>query len=188
MHPALGLLPIIPAIPHADRDFGIFSEEEAHKHDLLNEMEHRLKVPVEVVLLLFGLANARVEFSAIGEATLLVLLGLLLGKPIGILLMGWLAAIPLGFGLPAGMRVADLFILGCVAAIGFMVSLFVATVAFEAGAVQNAAKMGALLSIGAAGIAILAGRVLKVEKRDQPVDAYSLDNTSETDGDTVVSR
>ncbi len=28
IHPALGLLPIIPAIPHADVEFGVFAEEE----------------------------------------------------------------------------------------------------------------------------------------------------------------
>ena len=56
----------------------------------------------------FGLADAGVEFSAIRPATLLVLLGLIVGKPLGILFMGWLAAKPLGFGLPKGMRVSDL--------------------------------------------------------------------------------
>ncbi len=31
IHPALGLIPVIPAIPHADREFGIFAEEEANQ-------------------------------------------------------------------------------------------------------------------------------------------------------------
>jgi hypothetical protein len=59
---------------------------------------------------------------------------------------GWLAARPLGFGLPPRMRVADLLVIGCVAAIGFTVSLFIAAVAFDPGPVQDAAKMGALMS------------------------------------------
>ncbi len=53
-----------------------------------------------------------------------------------------------------------------VIAIGFTVSLFVASVAFDAGPVQDAAKMGALFSFGAAAIAIIAGKVFRVEKRD----------------------
>ena len=61
IHPALGLLPIIPAIPHADRAFGMFSEAEVYLHDLLNVMEHALKYPVETVLFFFGLLNAGVE-------------------------------------------------------------------------------------------------------------------------------
>lgn len=168
LHPALGLLPVVPAIPHADRAFGIFSAAEEHLHDLLNEIEHALKYPVEVVLFFFGLMNAGVEFSSIGAPTVLVLSGLLVGKPLGILAFGWFAAGPLRLGLSEGMRVVDLFVIGCVAAIGFTVSLFIATVAFDGGAVQEAAKMGALLSFAAAAISILAGKLTGVQKRDLP--------------------
>lgn len=165
IHPALGLLPIVPAIPHAETDFGFFAEEERYQTDLLNLIEHALKGPVQIVLLLFGLANAGVEFSAIDDATWLVLAGLLVGKPLGISLFGWLAARPLGFGLPEGMRLADLPVVGCVAAIGFTVALFVAGVAFPPGAVQDAAKMGALFSFGAAALSIAAGRLLAVRRK-----------------------
>ena len=165
LHPALGLLPIVPAIPHADRAFGFFAQAETHMHDLLNQIEHALKLPVEVVLFFFGLMNTGVEFSSIGAPTWLVLAGLLVGKPSGILLFGWLAAGPMRLGLPAGMRTVDLFVIGCVAAIGFTVSLFIATVAFDGGPVQEAAKMGALFSFSAAIIAIVAGRVTRVQKQ-----------------------
>jgi len=165
LHPALGLLPIVPTLPHADRAFGIFSEAEQYLTDLLNHTEHLLKHPVEVVLFFFGLLNAGVEFSAIAEPTWLVLLGLIVGKPIGILFFGWLAAHPLGLGLPQGMRTIDLFVIGFVAAIGFTVSLFIASVAFEAGPVQDAAKMGALFSFFAAILSLIAGKLTKVEKQ-----------------------
>ena len=166
LHPALGLLPIVPTIPHADISFGFYSAAEEHLTDLLNKIEHKMKYPVEIILGLFGLANAGVEFSAIGPATWLVLAGLIIGKPFGIWLLGWLAARPMGLGLPEGMKVSDLFVLGCVAAIGFTVSLFVASVAFPPGAVQDAAKMGALLSFGAAIISFIAGKVFLVERRN----------------------
>lgn len=165
LHPALGLLPIVPTIPHADRAFGIFSEAEQYLTDLLNHCEHILKHPVEVILFFFGLMNAGVAFSAISAPTWLVLAGLLIGKPLGILAFGWLAAGPLRLGLPAGMRVIDLFVVGCVAAIGFTVSLFIASVAFDNGPVQDAAKMGALFSFAAAGIALLAGKLARVQKQ-----------------------
>ncbi|MCX8509880.1 MAG: Na+/H+ antiporter NhaA [Rhodobacteraceae bacterium] len=164
IHPALGLLPVVPAVPHADRAFGVYAEAEQYLTDLLNTIEHGLKLPVEVVLFFFGLLNAGVEFSAIGAPTWLVTLGLLVGKPVGIFLFGWLAVRVLRFGLPAGMRLADLLVIGFVAAIGFTVALFVATVAFSAGDVQDAAKMGALFSFAAAGLALLAGRLLRVTK------------------------
>ncbi|MCW0000589.1 Na+/H+ antiporter NhaA [Pararhizobium sp. YC-54] len=164
LHPALGLLPIVPTIPHAEREFGIFAEEEGCQTDLLNIIEHGLKVPVQFVLFGFGLLNAGVEFSAISEPTWLVLLGLTIGKPLGIIVFGLLAAYPLRLGLPAGMAVRDLLVVGFVAAIGFTVALFVASVAFPGGAVQDAAKMGALFSLGSAVIAITAGRVFGVHR------------------------
>jgi len=166
LHPALGLLPIVPTIPHADRAFGLFSEAEKYLTDLLNVMEHAVKNPVEIVLFLFGLANAGVEFTAIGAPTWLVFAGLLVGKPLGIFILGWIAARPLGLGLPAGMRVADLVVVGSVAAIGFTVALFVASVAFDPGPVQDAAKMGALFSFAAAAVSIVVGRAFRVEKQN----------------------
>lgn len=167
LHPALGLLPIVPTMPHADRAFGIFAEAEQYLTDLLNQAEHVLKHPVEVVLFFFGLLNAGVEFSAIGAPTWLVLAGLIIGKPLGILIFGWFAARPLGLGLPVGMRIIDLVVIGFVAAIGFTVSLFVASVAFPPGDIQDAAKMGALLSFGAALLSILAGIMCRVEKKNE---------------------
>lgn len=166
IHPALGLLPIVVTIPHADITFGMFDSQKLDQHDLLNDIEHKMKVPVEFILLLFGFANAGVTFSAIGDATWLVLAGLIIGKPIGIFFMGWLAAGPLGLGLPEGMRLNHLIVIGFIAAIGFTVSLFISAVAFGPGPVQDAAKMGALFSFGAVFLSLLAGRVFKVEKQD----------------------
>ena len=164
IHPALGLLPIVPTIPHADRGFGFFAEAEQYLTDLLNRIEHMLKYPVEVVLFLFGLVNAGVEFAAISAPTWLVFFGLVIGKPVGITLFGWVAVKGLKLGLPKGMRMSDLPVIGCVAAIGFTVALFMATVAFPAGPVQDAAKMGALFSFSAAFLAIVAGKLTGVQK------------------------
>jgi len=171
IHPALGLLPIVPTIPHADRAFGFFAEAEQYLTDLLNHIEHLLKHPVEIILFFFGLLNAGVEFSSIGSPTWLVLAGLLIGKPAGVLLFGWIAARPMGLGLPAGMRIIDLLVIGCVAAIGFTVSLFIASVAFDGTVmlgdihVQEAAKMGALFSFAAAIISIVVGKLTNVQKQ-----------------------
>ncbi|MEM9725406.1 MAG: Na+/H+ antiporter NhaA [Pseudomonadota bacterium] len=168
IHPALGLLPIIPAIPHQDVALGFFAADEADQTDPLNVMEHALKAPVEVVLLLFGLANAGVALTSMNSATWAVLAGLLIGKPLGIWLMGVLAADGLKLGLPEGMKNSDLLVLGCVAAIGFTVSLFMATVAFPAGTVSpevlEGAKMGALLSFAAAALAFAVSRMMGVRK------------------------
>ena len=166
VHPALGLLPIVVTIPHADITFGMFDSAKLDQHDLLNDIEHKMKLPVEFILLLFGFANAGVEFSAMGEATWLVLAGLIIGKPVGIFIMGWLAAGPLRLGLPEGMKLNHLIVIGFIAAIGFTVSLFISAVAFAPGDVQDAAKMGALFSFGAVFLSLLAGRIMRVEKQN----------------------
>jgi NhaA family Na+:H+ antiporter len=171
LHPALGLLPIIPTMPHADRGFGIYAEAEQHLTDVLNQFEHALKLPVEVILFLFGLLNAGVEFASVGTPTWLILVGLLVGKPLGIFLSGWFAARVLRLGLSPGMSLRDVLVVGFVAAIGFTVALFVAGVAFApqdtlAGEpIQDAAKLGALLSVVAGPLAFLVARAAGVRRR-----------------------
>ena len=59
----------------------------------------------------------------------------------------------------------DLIVVGCAASIGFTVALFVSVVAFPPGAVQDAAKMGALASIGAAGLTWIIARLLGTSVR-----------------------
>lgn len=162
LHPALGLLPVIPAMPHAHVDTGLFDWKKLDREDTLSHFERWWKNPVELILGLFGLLNAGVVVQAVGAPTVLVVAGLLLGKPIGIWLFGMVAARGWRFGLPEGMDGRDLFVLGCVAGIGFTVALFVATVAFPPGAVQDAAKMGALGSFGAAILSWIVARAMGV--------------------------
>lgn len=163
LHPALGLLPIIPVMPHAHVDTGLFDWSKIAKDDTLSAFEHWFKNPVELILGLFGLCNAGVMFAAVGDATWLVLLGLLVGKPVGIVLMGAIAG-ALGFKLPAGMNMKDLLVVGFAAGIGFTVAIFVSSVAFDPGPVQDAAKIGALLSFAAAILTFAAARLVGVQK------------------------
>ena len=119
-----------------------------------------------VVLPLFALANGGLALQPqafadafASEAFWAVVAGLALGKPLGIVLLTWLAA---RFGLvrlPAGMGWGDVAGLGLIAGIGFTVSLFIADLAFGGEARLAEAKMGILtasLAAGAAGAAILA--------------------------------
>lgn len=169
IHPALGLVPIIPLIPHAHTDMGIFNRREADRHDTLNEFEHFWKMPVECFLGLFGLINAGVVFSSVGSGTWVVLAGLLIGKPLGITAMTMFAERSLGFEKPAGMDYRHIVTLGMVSAIGFTVALFVSVAAFPiAGSIQDSVKMGAVLSFAAVPIAVLCGRLLHVRSTVAP--------------------
>jgi NhaA family Na+:H+ antiporter len=134
---------------------------EEYRPDTLNRFEHWWATPVQFVLLLFGFANAGVPFEQIGAGTHYVLAGLLLGKPIGILLFSGLARF-VGGSLPQDLRVPDLLVVGVVASIGFTVSLFFATAAFPEGPALAETKMGALLSFVAAPLAVVVSRAIRV--------------------------
>jgi Na+:H+ antiporter, NhaA family len=163
LHPALALVFVIPFLPHAVREDKHFFEEDVSDRTPLAQYEHEWKVIVDFGLFMFGLANAGVEFSAAGSATWLVLVSLVAGKAVGIFSFGTIAAM-MGFPLPSGMERKDLFIAGFIAGIGFTVALFIAGESFTDPVIQGAAKMGAMLSFGAAFLALLLGKLLNVRK------------------------
>ena len=176
IHAALGLVPIIPLLPHAHTDLGMFAKEEQNRKDTLNEFEHFWKTPVEFFLGLFGLANAGVVMSSLGTGTWLVLGGLLLGKPLGITAMTLFAEKVLKLQKPAGMDYRHVVTLGMIAGIGFTVALFVSVAAFTVpGSVQDSVKMGALLSFAAAPLAIVIAKLLRIRPTPKP----SVDPTAE---------
>ena len=164
-HPALALVPIVPFMPHSPRDLGIYEPIEGWLPDTLNQFEHWWATPVQVILLLFGFANAGVPFAQIGPGTYYVLAALLVGKPVGIVVLSGAARL-MGGTLPAGLRVVDVLVVGVTAAIGFTVSLFFATAAFPEGAALAETKMGALLSFVAAPLAV--GLAFLVRRRSAP--------------------
>ncbi|MEO2033014.1 MAG: Na+/H+ antiporter NhaA [Planctomycetaceae bacterium] len=167
VHAALGLVPVIPTMPHAKTDPGLFAAHVDH-HDTLSEFASWWKNPVELILGLFGLVNAGVVMSHTGTATWLVLAGLMIGKPVGITLFTFLAEKLFRLQRPDGMTYRHVVTVGVTAGIGFTVALFVSTAAFsEPGPIQDSAKMGALASFLAAVLAIIVARVLRVSA---PVD------------------
>lgn len=112
-----------------------------------------------VVLPLFALANAGIAFepgflrSALqSPAAWGVLLGLLLGKPAGILLACW-AGVRAGFAsLPAETSWRQITGVGIVAGIGFTMSLFIADLAFRPEQIVDAAKAGTFAASILAGL------------------------------------
>jgi NhaA family Na+:H+ antiporter len=67
-HPALALVPIVPFMPHSSGDLGLFDPRDDCGSDTLNRFEHWWATPVQIVLLLFGFANAGVPSSALDLA------------------------------------------------------------------------------------------------------------------------
>jgi NhaA family Na+:H+ antiporter len=161
LHPALALVPIVPFIPHGERDLGRAASEEGTRTDPLNVFARWWQAPVQVILFLFGVINAGIPLSRVGVGTWVVVAALLGGKPLGIVIFTGGAAW-VGLHRVSGVTRRDMLVIGMTAAIGFTVSLFFATAAFPSGRFLSETKMGALLSLGAAGLAIALARVLGV--------------------------
>jgi len=111
-----------------------------------------------VIMPLFALANAGVSVSGdLGNIiaqpiTLGIVIGLLLGKPIGVTLASWLA-VRLGLAsLPENVSWRHIHGAGWLAGIGFTMSLFIAGLAFTADDQLTAAKVGPLIASVFAGM------------------------------------
>ena len=167
LHPALALVPIVPFMPSSGHDEGLFAEDAGKHDDTLNRFEHVFKTPVDFGLFAFGLANAGVQMSSIGNATYAVLLSLIVGKTVGITLFSSVGR-AIGFPLPEGMTGRDLVLAGMTAALGLTVALFVAGVAFTDPVMQGASKMGALGSAVAAPLVFIFGKILR--PKTKPVE------------------
>jgi NhaA family Na+:H+ antiporter len=155
---ALGLLPVIPAIAHADRSFGLFAEMEALLHDPLNRLAHALVWPVTVTLFLFGLTRGGVDLAAFGPTTVGVLAALWLGRPLGMLVLGLGAAAMLGLRLPQGVTLRDVMIGAGLLAMGFTVPVLALDSVLPGGAMAEAARLGLALSLLAGPALVLALR------------------------------
>ncbi|WGM01089.1 Na+/H+ antiporter NhaA [Arsenophonus nasoniae] len=102
------------------------------------QLEHLLHPWVAYLILpLFAFANAGLQLSGVTLANLAsslplgVALGLLIGKPAGIFLFSWLA-LKLGVAkLPAKINLKQIFAVSVLCGIGFTMSIFIASLAFE---------------------------------------------------------
>ena len=164
LHPALALVFIVPFMPASGGPHGELFEDE-HAHSTLIDFEHFHKLPVDLGLFGFGLANAGVLFAGINQVTWIILLSLIVGKTVGITFFGVLGNM-IGSKLPEGMNVKSLVVAGIIAGLGLTVALFVSGEAYTDPGLQGAAKMGALLSVLAAPIAIALGIAFKLKKGD----------------------
>jgi NhaA family Na+:H+ antiporter len=144
----------------------------------LQRMEHALHGVVSFVIMpLFALANAGVSLGGVAPAlrspvAIGVALGLVLGKPIGIMLATFVAVRSGAADLPTGTGWRHVHGAGWLAGIGFTMSLFVAGLAFDDPAVLDTAKLGVL---GASVIAGSVGYLLLRTARRGPGAAARLD-------------
>jgi NhaA family Na+:H+ antiporter len=154
------LVPIVPFFPHGLRDRGLLVEPAPQAHDTLTLFERWWRLPVEGVLLLFGLVNAGVPFHGLEEGMWAIPIAAL-GRPIGIVAAAGVA-IAAGLHLPRRVGWRELLVVGCTASIGLVFALFFATAVMPMGPVLLEMKMGALVTIAGGGLAFAMARLLRV--------------------------
>jgi NhaA family Na+:H+ antiporter len=135
----------------------------------LQKLEHAMHPMVTFVIIpIFALANAGVSVIDIDVSALFsthiaigVALGLLIGKVAGVVGFTWLAVKLKIAPFPTGMNTRNLFGLGLLASIGFTMSLFVTSLAFDDEVFRTQAKIGifaASIIGGLAGYWVLKGK------------------------------
>lgn len=171
--------PLLAQVKTVVEQFEMASEEEYIREPaLVQTMEtilERMQSPAQrlertlapwstyLILPIFALANAGVEINLNAARQLLnpvglgVILGLVIGKPLGISLLSWIA-IRTGLAeLPGDLHFKQLVSASLLAGIGFTLSLFIANAAFGDSAMLAAVKLNILVaSILAGGLGTVA--------------------------------
>jgi len=100
-----------------------------------------------IILPLFAFFNAGVRLSAdslswpLDPITLGIIVGLVLGKQVGVTIASWVAVRFGGAELPRGVNWAQIWGASCLAGVGFTMSLFISDLAFK-GILMDEAKIG----------------------------------------------
>jgi NhaA family Na+:H+ antiporter len=117
----------------------------------LHELAHGHKLPVLFVIMpVFAFANAGVPLLGLTLAdflspvTLGIALGLFVGKPVGITAVSYLAVKSGLAKMPEGSSWLQMVACGCIAGIGFTMSLFIGILAFGTGEELNGVRLGVL--------------------------------------------
>ena len=149
-------------------------------HSPLRDLEHDLHGAVAFAILpLFAFANGGLDFGATSFADLMhpvtagIVAGLLVGKPLGILLFVGLAVALRLVRLPQGVTWTQLAGVACACGIGFTMSLFIAGLAFEHGSGEyfSGDRLGVL--VGSVLSAVLAYGLLWLSLPKQPAQEFS---------------
>lgn len=126
----------------------------------LEKLEHALAKPVNYLIMpIFAIANTNITFESgmlgglTGNLGLGILLGLFLGKPIGIFLMSWLSVKLKVAELPEHTNWKHVAGLGLLGGIGFTMSIFIALLSFTQPSLQTEAKFAVLMASVISGVA-----------------------------------
>ena len=140
-------------------------------HSMLKHLEHKLHNFVGILVLpVFAFFNSDINFSDVTMSSVYsplsmgVILGLLLGKPIGITLFTYVGMKTKLFSLPENVTLKDVFGLSLLCGIGFTMSLFINGLAFTETYLIDSSKLG--IFIGSIVSAVAGYLILKSKYSD----------------------
>ena len=142
-----------------------------YDHSMLKHLEHKLHNFVGILVLpIFAFFNSDINFSDVTMSSVYsplsmgIILGLLLGKPIGITLFTYVGMKTKLFSLPENVTIKDVFGLSLLCGIGFTMSLFINGLAFTETYLIDSSKLG--IFIGSIVSAIAGYLILKSKYSD----------------------
>ncbi|QYK40004.1 MAG: Na+/H+ antiporter NhaA [Paracoccaceae bacterium] len=159
--PALGFLPILPAMPHARQSFGLFAAAETFLSDPLNRVSQVALPLLPPAMLAFGLTHGGVDAGATAAATGAALAALVLAKPAGI--AAGLAVVRRldPAALPQVAQPRDLLAVALAGGISVTGATLLLEPALPGGAVREAARAGLWISAAVLALAIVALRAAR---------------------------
>jgi len=141
----------------------------------LEKLEHALANPVNFIIMpVFALANTNISFESgmadglVSDLGLGILIGLFLGKPVGITLMSWLI-VKLGWGtLPNKANWKHILGIGLLGGIGFTMSIFIALLSFGDPLLQTESKFAILVTSTLSGVCgFLVLRIINTKEKNK---------------------
>jgi NhaA family Na+:H+ antiporter len=159
LHPAFALVPIVPFLPHEPRRLDLLADPP--DDDAVHHFEHEWNTLVQVILFFFGLVNGGVLLRGYDTGTWALLLGALVGRPLGILTAVG-AAVAAGWHLPRGLGWRQLLVAALASSSGFTFALFFATGVLSTGPLLAQLTIGAVGTAAGSLLAIGAARLFRV--------------------------
>lgn len=154
--PALGFLPVLPAMPQASRSFGLFAVAEGFLTDPANRLAHRLLPAMVAILFLFGLTAGGIDAGALAATTWVTLGALWLGKPLGFLVVVSIGLRLAPVGLPRDLTPGDLGLIAGLTGVSFAGPALILGLALPGGAMIEAARTGLAIAVLAGPLLVLA--------------------------------
>jgi NhaA family Na+:H+ antiporter len=128
-------------------------------HSPLETLEHALTRPVNFLIMpIFALANTNIHFEPgmIGSLSTTmgigIILGLFVGKPVGVLLAAWITTKTKLASLPRQAKWIHILGIGLLGGIGFTMSIFISLLSFSDVALQSESKFAVLITSILAGV------------------------------------